>query len=628
MPKTPGTLRQFALLALLGVVALVVMQTAYFRWLAIHELEQLSIRAHQVLARTLSASLRHHISPALSQLSALPPEELRKAVAATRLDEYLSEPIRGMRVVRIKIYSPDKITVYSTESSLIGEAQKDNAAVIAALNGQTSAEMIHRDTFNTTDGVIEDRDLLETYVPMRSPDTGKIEGVFEIYSDLTPVLAQIAQTQRNLTIGNLLMSGLVFGFMFIIYRRSNAALRREQEDSARLMRELEDARSSLEERVESRTRALSESEQRFHDVIDSVIDGLVVADENGRIEMVNPAAEALFDYTAAELQGKNVDVLMPEPHRSEHAEYLRRYLKGGQPRIIGSPGREVEGVRKDGAIFPLELSVGELRHDDVRKFVGVLRDLSARKEAERQLDVARQRSFHNEKMASIGHLAAGIIHEVGNPIAAISGAVDTIRRSYQSNSSADGDGADTTRQNIDLITRQIERLSNLTREISEFASPKVSEYRLMDINQLARDSVNLLRFEPRWSRTNVRLSLGPNVPAIKGSADQLTQVVFNLLMNAADACEQVEDREPVIEVSTFLNGNKVFLCVSDNGRGMDEKTRDRAFEPFFSTKPPGKGIGLGLGICQDIISEHGGTCRIESEPGRGTTIKISLPVGD
>jgi two-component system sensor kinase FixL len=626
MPKISGKLRQFAVISLVGVVALVVMLAAYFRWLAVQELEQHSISAHQVLARTLSASLRHHISPAMDRFSSLPPEELREAVAASGLDTYLSEPLRGMRVVRIKIYSPDRITVYSTEPSLIGESQKENAAVIAALNGQTSAELIHRDTFNTTDGIIENRDLLETYVPMRSPGNEEIEGVFEIYSDLTPVLSQIDRTQRKVIVGSLLMSGVVFGFMLVIYRRTDAALLREQEDSARLMRELKDARSSLEERVAARTRELSESEARFHDVIDSVIDGLVVADESGRIEMVNPAAEALFGYKAVELHGKNIDILMPEPYRNEHDEYLQRYLEGGQPRIIGTPGRELEGIRKDGTTFPLELSVGELRHDSVRKFVGVLRDLSARKEAERQLDIARQRSFHNEKMASVGHLAAGIIHEVGNPVAAISGAVDTIRRHYQTDPSAGVNAADSTRENIDLIGKQIGRLSNLTREISEFTSLRASEYRVLDINQLARDAVKLLRFEPRWSSTRMTLSLEPNVPAVKGSADQLTQVLFNLLMNAADACEKVEDREAEIEVGSYPHNNGVCLFVTDNGCGMDEKTRERAFEPFFSTKAPGEGIGLGLGICEEIVSEHGGSCQIESEPGRGTTMKIFLPV--
>jgi signal transduction histidine kinase len=244
------------------------------------------------------------------------------------------------------------------------------------------------------------------------------------------------------------------------------------------------------------------------------------------------------------------------------------------------------------------------------------------------LEAARQRSFHNEKMASIGQLAAGIIHEVGNPVAAISGAVDTIRRHYQSEPDTKIAGHDATRENIELITRQIERLSNLTREISEFASPKVSEHRLMDINQLARDSVNLLRFEPRWSSTKVNLTLGSNVPAIKGSADQLTQVVFNLLVNAANACEQAEERESRIEVSTRLKGNQVCLFVTDNGCGMDETVKARAFEPFFSTKPQGRGIGLGLGICQEIVGAHGGTCQIESELNRGTTVAICLPIGD
>jgi C4-dicarboxylate-specific signal transduction histidine kinase len=229
-------------------------------------------------------------------------------------------------------------------------------------------------------------------------------------------------------------------------------------------------------------------------------------------------------------------------------------------------------------------------------------------------------------MAAVGQLAAGIIHEVGNPVAAISGAIDSIRRQQASSPGVTTANTGTAAENVDIIASQINRLADLTREISEFAAPPTAERHLLDLNQLVRSGVNLLRFDPRWRDIEVQLSLNHNVPAILGSADQLTQVLFNLLMNAADACENLTNRKPSIEVSTFPEKGHVCMTVADNGCGMDDDVKSHAFDPFFSTKAPGKGIGLGLGLCRNLIEEHGGRCQIETRAGAGTTIQVCLPV--
>jgi len=619
-------LRNFALVSLAGATTLVVLLAIYFHWLSVRELERLGVDQHKVLARTLSGTLDHHVSPLLRAVAGLTRDELRRSSEVLHLRHHLAESLKEMRVVRIKIYNPDGLTVFSTDPSQIGEKHGHNPGFVAAMGGSTAGKLIYRDTFNSTDGVIENRNLLETYISMPTLDNGAPKGVFELYSDVTPLLHQIDRTRNHVVIGAIAISLTVFSVLFFIYKKTDAALEREQAESMHYLGEIERAREMLEERVEERTQRLAESEQRFRDVIDSVIDALIVSDANGKIEMLNPAAETLFGYAAHELHGKSINVLMPEIYRSEHDDHVARYVKTGHAQIIGQVGREVEGMRKDGTVFPLELSVGELRHKEERKFVGVMRDLTVRKDTEQELEATRQQSFHSEKMAAVGQLAAGIIHEVGNPVAAISGAIDSIRRQQASSPGATAAVTDADAESVDIIASQINRLADLTREISEFAAPPTPERRLLDLNQLVRSGVNLLRFDPRWRDIMVQLSLDHNIPAIHGSADQLTQVLFNLLMNAADACENLPDRKPSIDVSTFPENGQVCMTVADNGCGMDDDVEAHAFDPFFSTKAPGKGIGLGLGLCRNLIEEHGGNCDIETRAGAGTTIQVCLPV--
>ncbi len=277
---------------------------------------------------------------------------------------------------------------------------------------------------------------------------------------------------------------------------------------------------------------------------------------------------------------------------------------------------------KDGAIIPVELWVGEAHLGANNIYIAVLHDLTERKTAEQELARTRQQYFHQEKMAAIGQLAAGILHEVGNPIAAISGSLQAIH--------LETDGSDVAANSqvteyLQMIEQQVERLGTITREIAEFASPRPSEMGLMDLNSLIRSTVNLMRYDRRLRDVDLQLELDPMLPAINGVADQITQVVMNLIINAVDACEGL-DRQASIGLGTQMDGDKIVITVTDNGSGMDEETRRQATEAFFTTKPAGKGTGLGLSLCVSILDRHNGSANIDSVLGEGTTIRLSLPV--
>jgi two-component system, NtrC family, sensor kinase len=260
------------------------------------------------------------------------------------------------------------------------------------------------------------------------------------------------------------------------------------------------------------------------------------------------------------------------------------------------------------------------RNDEVGELMHAVNQMAtALEERERELVITRQKFFHREKMAAVGALAAGVAHEIGNPIAAMSGVLQEMVNEQESGYSLRAGGVKLT-----ILQTQIQRLSAITREISGFAAPQPMERQLLDLNGLVRTTSGLMGYDKRMNRVSLRLDLDSQLPAIYGVADQLTQVIMNLLINAADALSTRAEGTREIALRSELSGNQVCFSVTDNGDGMDQETLNRAFEAFYTTKS--KGTGLGLSLCYSIITGHGGTIEINAAPGQGTQVKIFLPV--
>lgn len=269
------------------------------------------------------------------------------------------------------------------------------------------------------------------------------------------------------------------------------------------------------------------------------------------------------------------------------------------------------------------------RNDEVGELMQSVNQMAiALDEREKELVIARQKYFHQEKMAAVGALAAGVAHEIGNPIAAMSGVLQEMVQEQSTGKRKLAEGS-----KLAMLQTHIHRLSAITREISEFAAPQPVERQLLDLNGLVRTTAGLMGYDKRMRRVNLRLNLDNQLPAIYGVADQLTQVIMNLLINAADALEAVDGRASEelsaghpqeITLQTGVVGGKVRLTVTDNGCGMEQDTLNRVFEAFFTTKR--KGNGLGLSLCYSIISGHDGTIEIDSTPGKGTQVMVTLPL--
>ena len=260
-----------------------------------------------------------------------------------------------------------------------------------------------------------------------------------------------------------------------------------------------------------------------------------------------------------------------------------------------------------------------LRHDEVGQLMKAVNSMASTLDKhEKELLLERQKYFHQEKMAAIGALAAGVAHEIGNPIAAISGLAQEMNERRDSRCRP----GECESCRPDLIQVQTQRLAAITREISSLAAYQTTEPQLLDLNALLRSTASLLRYDKRLRQVALKLELDDQLPAIFGVADQFTQVVMNLLINSMDALEDVTDRTPVITLTTHAEAQWARLTVQDNGRGMNEKTLNRAFEAFYTTKAVGKGTGLGLSLCYSIMQKNGGSISIDSTPGVGTSVQV------
>ncbi|MCA9085070.1 MAG: PAS domain S-box protein [Planctomycetaceae bacterium] len=358
--------------------------------------------------------------------------------------------------------------------------------------------------------------------------------------------------------------------------------------------------------------------QLLRSVLSSVDDAILTIDRQGVISSANPSTLSKFGYAEDELIGKNIGMLMPEPHCREYGTYLNSYIKTGTSKVIGI-GREVECCRRDGTRFPAELTVTEFSLEGERRFTGVLRDTTERQKLQAQFIQA-------QKMDAVGRLAGGVAHDFNNLLTVIAGHCDLLMMS-------DLPADDYRRDSIAMILDAGERAARLTRQLLAFSRKAVSEPRLISLNDLVSNSLRLLQ---RLIGEDIILISNADPRSIYVTADpgQLEQVVMNLVVNARDAMPtggKLTIETSVVEETNAENTNSVpsrFAClsVSDTGHGIPDDIKNKIFEPFFTTRSVGKGTGLGLSVVHGVVNQHNGQIRVESFAGSGTTFRILLPL--
>jgi len=374
-------------------------------------------------------------------------------------------------------------------------------------------------------------------------------------------------------------------------------------------------------------------------LLDAAVDAVVMIDHRGHISAFNRSAERLFGYTADELRGQNVKVLMPEPYRKEHDNFLERYAHTGVPHIIGV-GREVEGQRKDGSRFPAFLSVGQVANADPPRFVGFVRDVTTERQAvasiqaerdhavmrrqeEQQARRLQERLTHVSRMATMGEMAAGIAHELNQPLSAIATYARACERFLNS---AEPDLPETL-TSLAEISLEALRAGEIIRRLRQLVSSHPSEQTDTQVNALVEDLGVLMQADARVHKTQIEFDLAPVLPPVRADRTQIQQLVLTLARNAIEALSDanVSGRRITIRTSRLTDG-RIELSVSDNGPGVAPQMVDRLFMPFVTTKA--SGTGLGLAISQSIAQAHGATIGYRANTPAGACFYVRLTASE
>ena len=348
-------------------------------------------------------------------------------------------------------------------------------------------------------------------------------------------------------------------------------------------------------------------------VLGSVDDTIITIDEFGIVRSVNPAAVEQFAYTEDDLIGQNVNLLMPELYREEGDGNPANNVRTEIAKLIGVR-REVEGRRRDGTLFPAELTVTEFRFDGERHFTCVLRDITERKQLEAQF-------LQAQKMDAVGQLAGGVAHDFNNLLTIINGYSELLLAS-------DLPVGDRRREKVAIILEAGEQAARLTQQLLAFSRKAIIETKVLDLNEIVSESAKLIR---RLIGEDIILAvISAATPVwVKADPSQLEQVIMNLVVNARDAMPtggRVTIETTIVAPTKGDLTRFARLSVSDTGHGMTDEVKGRIFEPFFTTKDVGKGTGLGLAVVHGVVTQCGGQITVESTLGIGTTFHLMLPL--
>jgi PAS domain S-box-containing protein len=360
--------------------------------------------------------------------------------------------------------------------------------------------------------------------------------------------------------------------------------------------------------------ALKQSEERYRTVLEEMREGYYEIDLDGNFTLVNTAMCNLLGYSREELIGTKYIEYTPEEHTKTISEAYSRIYKTGEPVL----DLHHEVIRKDGSRGFIETSVFLMKNDKGENvgFRGIGRDITERKKAEDERRDIERKAHLASRLATVGQMAAGICHEINNPLTTVIGYSDLL---------AHKDLPEDIKQASGYIREGGRRVADIVKQLLAFARNIRPVRTMVDINDIVSRTLRLREYQLGLANIKVLPHLDPDLPYILADPGQLQQVFLNIILNAETEMKLAHG-QGTLAVKTERTDDTIRISFKDDGPGISEKDLNSIFDPFFTTRKIGEGTGLGLSVCHGIITEHNGRIYAQSKPGKGATFIVELPL--
>jgi signal transduction histidine kinase len=405
------------------------------------------------------------------------------------------------------------------------------------------------------------------------------------YSEVTHATAQSMKLYSYLIISIFITTSIVSAMLIVFNKK-----RIKAEEVAKRKEELESYAAHLEDRVNERTAELASEKEKLDTIVSAIGGGIVLMDRYGRIQWAN---QMIKDMAGTDVTGRYFNDICPEC--SVSGDYSRDDVETVMlSNLFGQTGKHFQITTA-----PVKGLSGE-----IHGYIKLIQDVTEIKKMEEQI-------MHSEKLASIGRLAAGIAHEIGNPLTSVFSFVQILREM---------EDEEFKKESLETIYFHINRISEILKQLSGFTKMPVEEQKQCNINEIIETSVNLIQYDKKAKNITITKELAPSLPDIAADGNQLSQVFVNLTLNAIDAMPN----GGTLTVRSFVKGDDIAIQFEDTGVGIPKEDITKIFDPFYTTKE--KGTGLGLAVSYNIIKKMNGTLTVDSELGKGTTFTITIPI--
>ncbi len=449
------------------------------------------------------------------------------------------------------------------------------------------------EVIKTSDYMVADQYLIDNYNLFTKINLSLLE-VSQVFSFGRYSIITYIDNDESSSIDPIILIGFIDEIIEQIYARYGVLHQEVQ------MKELAVDRDRIAAKLES-------NQQYLANVLQSSDSAIMVIDKEEKIISWNEGAQKIFGYSEDEVLGKDSSLLLPknEKYLIELQKIKEDVVKFGSIKI-----NETERKSKENEIRHVQLNITNLpgSNGESSGRTVIIKDITELKKLKDQVD-------QSEKLAVIGQLAAGIAHEIGNPLASISSLVQILQRKSKD---------EFVVENLSIIKENIDRITRIVRELVDFSRPPSYENVIIQITDIIKTALGIVKYDKRVRNVKFLTDLNPDLPKINIVPDQLLQVFVNILLNSLDAIEG----NGVIKVNSFYNNEFIFVEVIDNGCGMEKETINKIFDPFYTTKEVGKGTGLGLSVSYGIMRKFHGDIIVESEIDKGSKFIIKLPISE